>query len=232
MTSKSQFNFIIASSREWNKPFYEELVNSSYGIWHWVNSPLELKSLLEIIKPRYIFFYHWNWIVPKNVWMENECVCFHMTDLPYGRGGSPLQNLILAGHKQSKLTALKMDDDIDAGPIYTKRILSLEGTAKEIYIRAGRLSTDIVQWMISNYPEPLPQEGEIVKFKRRTPNESKLPTNGSLLNIFDFIRMLDADGYPFAFVEHGNYKIYFRNAQLDNDSLSAIVEIKMKSNIE
>ncbi len=27
--------------------------------------------------------------------MKFECVCFHMTDVPYGRGGSPLQNLII-----------------------------------------------------------------------------------------------------------------------------------------
>jgi len=37
-----------------------------------------------------------------------------MTDVPYGRGGSPLQNLIVRGHTETKLTALRCVRDLDA----------------------------------------------------------------------------------------------------------------------
>ena len=63
-----------------------------------------------------------------------------MTDVPYGRGGSPLQNLILAGHTETKLTALRMVNEMDGGPVYVKMPLKLEGAAQEIYIKAGELS--------------------------------------------------------------------------------------------
>ena len=56
-----------------------------------------------------------------------------MTDLPYGRGGSPLQNLIIRGHKKTKISALRMVNELDAGPIYFKRSLSLNGNAQKIY---------------------------------------------------------------------------------------------------
>ncbi len=59
---------------------------------------LEVSKLLEF-SPRYIFFPHWSWIIPKEIYEKFECVIFHMTDLPFGRGGSPLQNLIVRGHK-------------------------------------------------------------------------------------------------------------------------------------
>lgn len=92
-----------------------------------------------------------------------------MTDVPYGRGGSPLQNLILAGHTETQLTALKMVEEMDAGPVYAKRPLSLEGKAQEIYENTGKLSFELIEWIIANNPEPIAQEGAISTFKRRKP---------------------------------------------------------------
>lgn len=62
---------------------------------------------LELLLPKFIFFPHWSWLIPEDIHTRFECVVFHMTDLPYGRGGSPLQNLIVRGHKETKLTALR-----------------------------------------------------------------------------------------------------------------------------
>ena len=39
-----------------------------------------------------------------------------MTDLPFGRGGTPLQNLIVKGFDKTKISALKVTKGIDAGP--------------------------------------------------------------------------------------------------------------------
>ncbi len=51
-------------------------------------------------KPEYIFFPHWSWIIPSEIYENFKCIVFHMTDLPYGRGGSPLQNLISRGFEK------------------------------------------------------------------------------------------------------------------------------------
>lgn len=120
-----------------------------------------------------------------------------------------------------------MVKEMDAGPVYTKKNLSLDGSAEEIYIRSGKLSLEIIQWMILNEPIPTPQEGEVFAFKRRVPAQSLLPHEGNLVNAYDFIRMLDAEGYPNAFLEHGNYKIEFKRARLGVDGVTAEVEIKL-----
>ena len=52
---------------------------------------------LARLKPQFIFFPHWSFMIPPEVFQHYECVIFHMTDVPYGRGGSPLQNLISRG---------------------------------------------------------------------------------------------------------------------------------------
>jgi methionyl-tRNA formyltransferase len=151
-----------------------------------------------------------------------------MTDVPYGRGGSPLQNLIVRGHRDTNLSALRMVEELDAGPIYAKTSLSLAGTAEEIYLEAGRKSLEIAQWIAAEEPEPAPQQGEAVVFKRRAPHESVLPEKGNPSTLYDHIRMLDAPGYPLAFVEHGDFRIEFFHADLENGEVHANVVIRKK----
>ncbi|UZZ08819.1 hypothetical protein NDO41_15565 [Ectopseudomonas mendocina] len=153
-----------------------------------------------------------------------------MTDVPYGRGGSPLQNLIAAGHRQTKLTALQMVEEMDAGPVYTKKDLDLTGTAQEIYVRAGALSAEVIRWMVSVEPEPVPQRGEPFTFRRRTPEQSRLPESGDLAHLYDFIRMLDADGYPHAFLDYGEFRLEFRKAQQGDMKLNVQVNIYQRKN--
>jgi len=226
--TKSQ-TYLIASCKEWHQSLFDTLKCNKVQRWLWVKTPEELEAELIGNKPRYIFFLHWNWIVPESIWSIYECVCFHMTDVPYGRGGSPLQNLVLAGHKTTVLTALQMVAELDAGPVYRKKQLPLSGAAQEIYERAGRLSIELIKWMISTNPEPLEQRGKVVTFKRRKPEQSRLPESNHEISIYDFIRMLDADGYPHAFIEHGDFRLEFRNARLNGAVVSAQVKIISKT---
>lgn len=218
-------SYIVASCKPWHREGFEELASQEQEGWFWVDTTDELLSVLSRIEPRYIFFLHWNWLVPKDVWEKYECVCFHMTDVPYGRGGSPLQNLILAGHSETKLTALRMVEELDAGPVYAKCPLSLAGSAQEIYMRAGKSSFEIIRWMAKTEPEPFPQQGDVTRFKRRKPAQSRIPESGGTRSIYDFIRMLDAEGYPSAFIEYGNMRFHFTDAKLKDKELSANVRI-------
>jgi len=221
----AQKSYIVASCKPWNKPGFNLLKSEIEADWHWVNTQDQLLQVLHTCTPRYIFFLHWNWLVPDEIWKNHECVCFHMTDVPYGRGGSPLQNMILAGHKTTKLTALRMVDDMDAGPVYTKKALSLDGRAESIYKRAGELSFDIIRWMLVNEPTPVAQQGEVVSFKRRKPAQSILPAKGDLETVYDHIRMLDAPSYPLAFIEHGELRLEFSNAVFEGGDVTANAKI-------
>ena len=97
-----------------------------------------------------------------------------MTDLPFGRGGSPLQNLIVRGINETKISALRCVEEVDAGPIFMKKSLSLHGTAQEIYIRANIIIEEMIVFLIKNKPDPQDQIGEVVMFKRRKENEGDL----------------------------------------------------------
>lgn len=225
--------YIVASCKSLHREAFELTAQRQPRQWTYVDSPETLLRAVAESPPRYIFFLHWNWLVPEDIWSRHECVCFHMTDVPYGRGGTPLQNLIVAGHSETKLTALRMVKEMDAGPVYAKRTMTLEGRAEDIYLRAGRLSWDLIHWIIETQPTPVAQEGEIVRFKRRTPEQSVLPAAGSLEDIYDHIRMLDAPTYPAAFVRHGDFMLEFTHAQLEGDEVHARVVLrKIQSNAD
>ena len=220
--------YIVASIGEWNKDLFDRNEKILAGEWYFCSTPSELNQLLEEYSPRYIFFPHWRWIVPELVLNKSECICFHMTDVPYGRGGSPLQNLIVRGHKKTVLTALKMEKGLDTGSIYLKRTLSLDGSAAEIYKRASSLTWEIIKELIEKKHKPTPQIGKPYLFKRRKPDESKIPLSLTLDQVYDYIRMLDAPDYPEAFLDIGRYRLTFNSAELVDQQLMAKVCISIK----
>lgn len=193
-----------------------------------VRTPKELEEQALSEAFDYIFFPHWSHIIPASIYESRECVLFHMTDLPYGRGGSPLQNLVVRGHQDTQLTALRVSAGLDTGPIYLQQPLSLLGTAREIFLRAGELMLVMMRQIMATRPEPRPQEGEPTVFRRRKPADGDLAGLEELSQVYDYIRMLDADGYPAAFVatEHLRFELF--RASLHPEHIVADVRIFKK----
>lgn len=218
--------YLVIGNRPWNHQIFIDTISHFPGQWHFIGAKEQLTlEKVQVLQPRYLFFLHWSWKVPKELTDHYECVCFHLTEVPYGRGGSPLQNLIMRGHRQTKLTALRMVQDFDAGPVYFREDLCLEGNAEEIYIRATHLSAQLIKRIIQERPEPTPQTGEAVIFQRRKPNESDIPELSGLPALHDFIRMLDAEGYPKAFLKYQGFRYEFSRAALYNGRIVADVTI-------
>jgi methionyl-tRNA formyltransferase len=223
-------SFVVATTKPWNLLEYQRFAAVTPGEWNLIDRPEELtvETILRI-QPRYVFFPHWSWKVPAEIFNAAECVLFHMTDLPYGRGGSPLQNLIVRGHKDTKVSAIRMSEEIDGGAVYLKRPLSLEGSAEEIFRRLSQLVFSMMTEIVSNNPNAIPQTGEPFFFTRRTPGQSLLPTTGSVQQLYDHIRMLDAETYPAAFLDVGDWRIEFRQAKPVNEGVEAKVFIRPRS---
>jgi methionyl-tRNA formyltransferase len=223
-------NYTVATIKPWNLAAFARHRMSLPGQWDLITQREDLTfDNLQKTNPRYVFFPHWSWRVPSQILSHFECVCFHMSDVPYGRGGSPLQNLILSGHRSTMLSALRMVEELDAGPVYVKKPLSLEGRAEEIFERAAELIFQIVHEIIELKPNPEPQAGHLVTFERRTPEHSSLPKTGEIPALYDFVRMLDAPSYPRAYIEWGEFRLEFDHAELASpDSIIARAVIRSK----
>lgn len=212
-------NYVILSQKSWNKSLIEDLSLKTDDNWVLISSKDDFNNhILKKINADKIFIPHWSYIIPELIYNTYECIVFHMTDLPYGRGGSPLQNLILLGHKNTKISALRVESGIDTGDIYLKKDLCLKGTAQEIYQRANEVISDMIVEIVKTKPVPIKQKGKSVLFKRRKPSMSNIKDLEELDEVYDFIRMLDADGYPPAFLETSNFKFEFRKVSKQNDN--------------
>ena len=223
---------IIATVKSWNIERAKALQKQYESVHEIVIYTTKEEYTIDNVRnfnPDYIFMPHWSYLVSNEITDNYECVVFHMTDLPYGRGGSPLQNLIVRGHKETKISAIKVTQKLDGGPVYMKRPLSLEGSAQEIFVRcADIIFREMLPIFLTEKVEPKPQEGEPVVFKRRKPEEGQITPDMEMDKIYDYIRMLDAEGYPRAYMEFGDYRLEFEQAQVltDGQELSARVIFK------
>jgi methionyl-tRNA formyltransferase len=226
MPKASKERYLVLGCKSWNRRVFDEVLCRLPGQWRFIGSADELTpSLVRKWGPRRLFFLHWSWKVPDPIVREFDCVCFHMTDLPYGRGGSPLQNLIVRGHRETKLTALRMTAEFDAGPIYLKEPLSLDGSAEEVLIRASRISARMIEKINRLQPRPRAQRGRPTVFRRRKPAESAISPGLSLPQLHDFIRMLDGEGYPRAYLDRSGFRYEFSRATLRDGRIVADVAI-------
>lgn len=212
---------IIATIKSWNIERAKALQEKYAGVHEIViytkKSELTVENV-EAFAPDYILLPHWSYLISDEITQNWSCVVFHMTDLPYGRGGSPLQNLIVRGHKETKISAIKVTSKLDGGPVYMKKPLSLEGSAQEIFVRCSDvIFQEMIPRFLEESLEPVEQTGELVIFKRRTEKDGEITPDMELEKIYDYIRMLDAEGYPRAFIDFGEYRLSFEHAKLSED---------------
>ena len=228
---------IIATIKSWNidnAHKFKKLYKNEYEVIIITNKNDLKKGIINSINPKWILFPHWSWIIPPEIYKKYTCVVFHITDLPFGRGGSPLQNLISKKIYETKISALKVTEKLDAGPIYLKENFYIGlGSAEEIFIQASEIIFfKMIPFIITKNLIPKEQNGNITIFKRRKPEESDLiSTNlSSLSDFYDYIRMLDGEGYPKAFINFGEYKMEFSEVHKKSDKIVGKFEIFKKGN--
>ena len=221
-------NYVVASSKDWYLEYpksreYDELNIIEIK----TKADLNLK-LLEKINPRYIFFPHWNWKVDSEIFERYECVVFHTAPLPFGRGGSPIQNLILRNIEKTPVCALRMTEMLDGGPIYDSIEVTLDGTITEIFSNIAVCVEKLIIKICQENIEPQEQRGAVVSFNRLTYADNELKSEYSIKELYDRIRMVDGEGYKNAYINFGKNKIEFTEAHLDKNCLIAKIKVQIK----
>ena len=86
---------IIVCSKKWffKSEIIKKFIKKNNFIILKKKNQINLKYLNKI-NPDIIFFPHWSYKVNKNIIKKYNCICFHTAPLPFGRGGSPIQNMI------------------------------------------------------------------------------------------------------------------------------------------
>lgn len=170
---------------------------------------VEQEILLGEINIDICVFIGWSWILPSGVTDRMLCVGIHPSDLPAYRGGSPIQNQIIDGLKESKVTLMTLSSKkLDAGNIWLKERFSLEGDSiQEIFLNIQKSSVELLNKFFNMYPNIISIEQDINAGsykKRRHEKESKIEWDefkeDNFDNLYNKIRCL-TEPYPNAFIE-------------------------------
>jgi methionyl-tRNA formyltransferase len=223
-------NYVVASSKDWFQEHPKTREYSSLNIIE-IKTKNELNlELLETINPRYIFFPHWNWKVGSEIFERYECVVFHTAPLPFGRGGSPIQNLILRNIEKTPVCALRMTEILDGGPIYDSIEATLDGTITQILSKIAVCVEKLIIKICQENIEPKEQSGDVVTFNRLTYADNELKSEYSIKELYNRIRMVDGEGYKNAYINFGDYKIDLTDSQLKNNEIVAKIRLYRDEN--
>lgn len=133
-----------------------------------------------------------------------HCLVCHESDLPQGRGWSPVVWQVLEGRDRIPVTLLEAEDRIDAGRIWHQVWIALDGTelASEVNRRVAEATIALVDWAVANEETVTPREqvGTPSFYRRRTPADSEVSPDATLAEAFDLLRIADELRYP-AFVQ-------------------------------
>ncbi|MFH1780315.1 MAG: formyltransferase family protein [Candidatus Micrarchaeota archaeon] len=172
-------------------------------------------------KPDLFFLVGWSWIVSKELFEKYLILCLHPSLLPKYRGGSPIQNQIINGEKNTGVSLFKVTAGLDEGDLYGQEKVSFEGHLSEVLDRISESGLRLYRKIIADYPNLKSFKQDSAKatvFKRRKPEESEL-TLGKVIGmsaeqVFDFVRALE-DPYPNAFIKINGRRIVLKRVELE-----------------
>jgi methionyl-tRNA formyltransferase len=192
--------------RDWALNIYERLSKSTDNNILIIRSKSQLsEGLIRDFRPDLILFYGWSWLVPASIINSYTCLMLHPSPLPLYRGGSPIQNQIIAGEVDSKVTIFVMNEQLDAGDIVAQEYLSLAGTLNQIFSRIEdigyRLSLTLFEGALNRYPQ---NHKKATIYPRRDASDSEITLHelesSTAEYLYNKIRML-ADPYPNAYIK-------------------------------
>ena len=217
-------NNAIAYSKKWFVKYQKKKIKNFFLI----NNNRKLNyQFLKKNKIKYIFFPHWSYKIPKSIYQNFECIVFHTGNLPKHRGGSPIQNLILKGYKKSYVNAIKVEKNIDSGPIYIKKKINLDGNLEKIFFEISKKIILMIKQITSKKIKPKKQSGKITYLKRLNENQSLIGKEiKSISKFYDKIRMLDDEEYPRAHLIYNDFNLSFKNAKKSNGKIITTCIIK------
>ena len=136
-------------------------------------------------------------------------IVVHASELPKGKGMSPLTWQILDGRNVIPLSLFEAEEAMDSGPVYLKESITLQGNELlfEIQPLLGKKIIEMCVKFVECYPAivsaGVPQVGTPTFYRRRTPKDSRLDPERTLAEQFNLLRVVDNEQYPAFFEWHG-----------------------------
>lgn len=156
------------------------------------------------------FLLSYSKIVAKSFLDMNKInIVVHASDLPKGKGMSPLTWQVLEGENEIPFCLFEAVPSLDAGDIILRDKITLNGfeLIGDIREKQAQKTSELIIKFLKLYPNfsKSPQVGDESFYPRRRPNDSELDINKSIKDQFNLLRVCDNEAYP-AFFKHNDRK--------------------------
>ena len=130
--------------------------------------------------------------------LHRNNIVVHPSDLPKGRGWSPLAWQIIEGKDIIPITLFEASKEVDSGDIYLKDNIRLDGTElnDDIKKKQGLKTIEMICKYVHNQNKGKKQFGEATFYKKRTISDIELDINKSINDQFNLLRVVDNERYP------------------------------------
>jgi len=196
---------MVTDKNSWINSFLPKLLANWLGQGHrvlWTHRVSNLQSA------DFCFYLSFSQIVPKNVLsLFGNNLVVHESDLPQGKGWSPVTWQILEGKNKLPVTLIEAAEKVDSGAIYAQECIQFEGheLVTEIRRKQASATINLCKRFVDDYPGIIDdqkcQVGTESFYPRRKPSDSVLDVDASLKNQFNLLRTVDNSSYP-AFFEY------------------------------
>ena len=133
----------------------------------------------------------------------------HESDLPMGKGWSPLTHQVLEGKNKIPVTLFEADKSFDGGKIYFKKFIDLNGDEliDELREKQAQMTFYLIDKFLRERSDIIgvKQKGKETFYQSRNHSHTELDINKSILENFNLLRVVDNQRYP-AFFIHKNQK--------------------------
>lgn len=198
---------ILTSQTSWYVEYAKKIADELNNQGHYCNLVYSVQNLSggdicfilsfdKIVSPDFLSFH------------KHNVVC-HASDLPKGKGMSPMSWQILEGASSIPLTMFEATEGVDSGSIYKKIFFDLDGGELIDELRF-KLASNIqgmvldfvnnTEYIVNNARE---QEGEETFYTRRRPSDSEVQITSSITDIFPLLQIADNEKYPVYFIRNG-----------------------------
>ena len=212
MKKKIKITFLLDPKNNW----MEKYIKKNFLA---VNKKFQFKiskNYQRVFKQNIVFILGYTKILPNNFLKKNNLnLVVHESNLPKGKGFSPVQWQILKNQNKIPICLIEAIETVDSGPILAKSSFNLEGNElnEEIRLKQAVATIKIIKKFLKKFPNfsQKKQVGLPTFYKRRYPKDSLLDLNKSLKNNFNLLRIADNLNYPAYFIYKGKkyiLKIY------------------------
>jgi len=202
-----KISIVVDNPRSWFVPFAEKL-KENLGQFGTVDLLSDSKNIPHSNDVAFLLSCEKK-VTSEMLMRSRSNIVVHASELPKGKGMSPLTWQILEGKNRIPITLFEAVEAIDAGPVYLRGYVDFLGNEllHEMQNALGMKIMEMCEVFLSDWPQILSkgiaQTGEPSFYKKRTPDDSRLDPQKSLTEQFNLLRVVDNDRYPAFFEWNG-----------------------------